>query len=136
MNRRLDRAKQLLESGCALAIVNGGGELTFDERGIVTLLKLQHGSLGGAFVADKVVGKAAALLLVRGGALEVYAEVISEPALEVLAKHRVLCIHKEVVKNIMNNDDTDICPMESAVLEVDDPDSAFELLAEKTGFAV
>ena len=109
--------------------------MTFDEPGVKTLLSLQDGSLSGASVADKIVGKAAALLLVRGGAVEVYAEVVSEPALKVLEKHRILCIHGEVVENIQNRVRSGICPMESAVSEIDDPQKAYEVLLRKTGGA-
>lgn len=132
MSRNLNRAKQLLQEGAALAIVNGGGELTFNERGIKTLLSLQSGSLAGAFVADKVVGKAAAMMMVRGGAIEVYAEIISEPALEVFKNHKTVCLYREVVPNIINRDKTGICPMEMAVLGVDDVERAYKILFEKT----
>ena len=135
MNRRLNRAKELLAGGASLVIVNAAGELVYDEHGIKTLLSLQSGSLTGAFVADKIVGKAAAMMLVRGGAIEVYAEVISEPALEVFRKHRVLCLHGEVVPNIINKDKTGICPMEEAVLGENDIAKAYEILIKKTGGA-
>lgn len=135
MSRNLNRAKQLLLEGASLAVVNGGGELTFNERGIKTLLSLQSGSLAGAFVADKVVGKAAAMMLVRGGAIEVYAEVISRPALEVFKAHKVICLYGEVVTNIINRDRTGICPMELAVLCADDVETAYKILVEKTGGA-
>lgn len=135
MNRNLNRAKQLLSQGAALAIVNGGGELTYNERGIKTLLSLQTGTLTGAFVADKVVGKAAAMMLVRGGAIEVYAEVISQPAIEVFRAHKVLCLYKDPVPNIVNRDNTGLCPMEQAVLGVDDIEKAYDILIEKTGGA-
>ena len=133
MNRRLNRAKELLAEGASLVIVNAAGELVYREHGIRTLLSLQSGSLTGAFVADKIVGKAAAMMLVRGGAIEVYAEIISEPALAVFKAHRVICLHGEVVKNIINRDKTGICPMEQAVLDVDDIGKAYEILINKTG---
>lgn len=132
MNRNLNRAKELIEEGAALAIVNGGGELTYNERGIKTLLSLQSGSLTGAFVADKVVGKAAAMMLVRGGAIEVYAEVISEPALEVFKAHKIVCLYGEVVPNIINRTKTGICPMEMAVLGENNIEKAHKILVEKT----
>lgn len=132
MKKNLNRAKQLLDEGAALAIVNGGGEFTYNERGIKTLLSLQSGSLTGAFVADKVVGKAAAMMLVRGGAIEVYAEIISQPALEVLKAHRVICLYGEIVPNIINRDKTGICPMEQAVLDENDIAKAYKILVEKT----
>lgn len=128
MNRNLIRAKELLGNGASLAIINGGGELTFSDRGIKSLLALQTGSLTGAFVADKIIGKAAAMLLARGGAIEVYAEVISEPALKVLHDRHILCVYEKLVPNIINREGTGICPMESAVLNMDGLDAAFEIL--------
>lgn len=136
MNKNLNKAKQLLTDGTALVIVNSGGEMTFDDRGIKKLLELQNGSLSGAFVADKVVGKAAAMLLVRGGALEVYAEIISEPALNVLKEHHVLCLYGAVVPNIINREGTGICPMEQAVLNVSDIEKAHVILCKKTGVVI
>lgn len=132
MNKRLNRAKELLKEGASLVIVNAAGELVYREHGVRTLLSLQSGSLTGAFVADKIVGKAAAMLLVRGGALEVYAEVISEPALETLKKHKVICIYGELVPFIENNDKTGLCPMEQAVLKIDDVAIAYEVLKKRT----
>ena len=136
MNKNLNKAKQLLNEGASLVIVNGGGTLTYNEHGIKTLLSLQSGSLTGSFVADKIVGKAAAMLLVRGGAIEVYAEIISEPALEVFKKHRVICLYGTLVPNIIHRDKTGVCPMEQAVLNVGDIGRAYEILVEKTGGAV
>lgn len=133
MNKNLNRAKQLLEEGAALAIVNGG-ERTFNERGVKTLLSLQS-ELAGAFVADKVIGKAAAMLIVRGGAAEVYAQVISKPALEVFKNCGVLCLYGELVPNIINRNKTGICPMEQAVLGENDIAKAYDILLEKTGGA-
>lgn len=122
-----------MEEGAALAVVNGGGELIFNERGIKTLLSLQSGELAGAFVADKVVGKAAAMMLVRGGAAEVYAAIISQPALEVFKKHNTVCIFGELVPNVINRSGTGICPMEDAVLAIEDVSEAYQILVAKTG---
>ena len=134
MNINLSKAKDILQkTGCGLAVVKDGETLTFDEPGVKTLLSLQ-GSLTGAFVADRIVGKAAALLLARGGAVEVYARIISEPALKVFEKYRVACVYGEVVENIQNRVRSGICPMESAVFDTDECDEAYKILLEKTGF--
>lgn len=131
MNKRLYRAKQLMDEGAYLAVVNSGGELVYSERGIKTLLSLQRGSLSGAFVADKIVGKAAAAILARGGALQVYAGVISSPALEMLKTNKVITLYGKLVPNIQNAEGTGICPMEEAILGCSDPDEAYEILYKK-----
>ena len=133
MNKKLSRAKELLDGGAALAVVNGGGELVFSENGIKTLLTIPTASIAGAFIADKVVGKAAAMILAYAGAVEVYAGIVSEPALEVLKNKRIVCVYGKLVHNIENKTRTDICPMEKTVLGVDDVEEAYELLRIKTG---
>ena len=55
----------------------------FRERGVADLFRLQHEEpqlLRGAFIADKVVGKGAAALMVLGGVEGLFADVVSRPA--------------------------------------------------------
>ena len=132
MNVNLNRAKELLCGDAALVIVTGSGVLTYNERGIKSLLSVQP-ELAGAAVADKVVGKAAAMMMVRGGVAEVYAEIISEPALKVFEAHGVPCSYGTLVPNIINRNKTGICPIEQAVLGVDDIAAAYGILIEKIG---
>lgn len=133
MSRKLNRAKELVDGGAALAVVNGCGEFTFNEQGVKTLLKLQTGTLAGAYVADKVVGKAAAMLMVRGRTLEVYAQTISLPALDFLRAHNVLCVYDKVVPVIMRRDGGGICPLEETVMGIGETDRAYEELCKKMG---
>lgn len=68
---------------CSCVIYNGGETRLFWERGVqdlYRLLKTEPDFLRGAFIADKVIGKAAAALMALGGVDEVFARVISSPA--------------------------------------------------------
>ncbi len=105
---------------------------TSDERGVKPLLKWLESDtdLNGFSASDKVVGKAAAFLYVLLGVKEVYALVISEPAREVLIKNGIKTEFETLVPAIRNRTDTDFCPMETAVLGLDDPSNAY--LAIKT----
>lgn len=137
MNAQLNKAKETLTlTGCGLAVVKGEELLTYSEAGVKTLLSLQGGALKGAFVADKIAGMAAAYLLVRGGAEQVYAGVISRPALKVFERYGVICEYGEVVPNIINRSKTGICPMEEAVLPAEDAEDAYQILLNKTGGAL
>ena len=81
---------RLFAERCSCVIRNGSDMRVFYERGVkdlYRLLKEEPGLLRGAFVADKVVGKAAAALLALGGVEEVFADVISRPALDLLEKN-------------------------------------------------
>ena len=77
----------------------------FRERGVADLFRLQHEEpqlLRGAFIADKVVGKGAAALMVLGGVEGLFADVVSRPALELLAGAGIAVEYTVVVPNIVN----------------------------------
>lgn len=106
---------------------------TDDRRGILPLMQWLAGGdfLRDAVVADKVIGKAAAFLLVLGGVREVYAGVISIPAADVLQNAGIPYTYEKKVQNIENRRHDGICPMESAVLKTEDPKEAFLILEKK-----
>lgn len=135
MNKKTLRAKELLEQGALLAIVGDAQEITFNERGIKALLGLRAGGFCGASAADIIVGKAAAMLLVRAGISEVYAQTVSLPALEFLKKAGVRLEYGRLAQNIIRRDGKGICPMEETVTGVDDVEKAYVLLCEKAGVA-
>lgn len=127
MKNDLTRATALLNEGdytCVLA--KGDTVLTSRERGVKPLMTwLEEGvSLVGFSAADKVVGKATALLYVLFGVERVYARVASEPAAEVFRTHGVLFEADTVVPAIRNRTNTGFCPMEQATRHITDPKDA------------
>lgn len=93
----------------------------------------------GASVADKVIGKAAALLLIYSGVSAVYGEVMSESAIEMLEQYGVPYSYGTLVPVILNRRSDDLCPLEQAVKQIDNPVKALlavenrvaELMAQK-----
>ncbi|MDK2981755.1 MAG: hypothetical protein PWQ55_2102 [Chloroflexota bacterium] len=73
---------------------------------------------------DKVIGKAAALLMLRLGAAAVHGEVMSRLAVDLLDKHAVPNTHHTLVERID-------CQTEEILLAIDDLDQAYVLLAER-----
>lgn len=129
----LNKARKILENH-TLAIVCGDTAQTYNERGIKTLLSILSDNpalLCGASVADKVVGKAAALLMVKGKVKEVYAEVISESATDIFRKYRIPFAYGTIADKIINRSGTGMCPMEQTVVGIDNPDDAFVALKQK-----
>src|SRR5574344_568332 len=74
----------------------------------------------GSSVADKIIGKAAALLLSYKKVKEVYANILSEKAVEVLKDNLIVFNYSEMTKNIINRTNTGMCPMEKAVINIED----------------
>ena len=72
---------------CSCVIQKGAETRIYRRRGVIDLFELYEGDPGfmrGARLADKVIGKGAAALAALGGMAEVYADLISTPALTVL----------------------------------------------------
>ena len=124
----------LVDEGCRGVVRSVQGELrTFSRRGVADLFSLvadEPDSLRGASVADRVIGRGAALLLVKGGAREVYAQVISSGALEVLRSVGIETSFDKEVPNIINRTGTDICPVEKLTASTSSPDEAYERIKQ------
>lgn len=107
--------QQLHDGGYSCVIANGPEVRTFTRRGVADLFDLLENDsafLQGAIIADKVIGKGAAALMIEGGAATVYTDVISEPALSLFLEANVEISYARVVPFIENRDKTDWCPLE------------------------
>lgn len=135
MTTQLEKAKSIMQDGAlSLSLQNDGKSFTSDSSGISPLLSLLATSpdlLLGASVSDKVVGRAAAMLFTLGKVKEIYAEVISQPALDVLEKHGIPIEYNTLVPLIRNRSGEGLCPMESSVMFVDSPERAYEILTSE-----
>lgn len=87
--------------------------------------------LRGASIADRVVGKAAALLMLYGGVKEVYADVISAHAAVCLGERCVPFYEGERVPYIVNRTRTGMCPMEKLCLDTNLPHEAYARVLNK-----
>lgn len=135
MSDSLKKAKETLESGGhSLVIIRDGLPFCSSLEGIRPLLTLLAGdraAFKGAFAADKVIGKAAAMLFVYGGVREVYGSIVSEHAKAVFDKAEVTCEYGKIVPYIINRAGDDICPMEKRVLRIEEPEEAYLMLTGK-----
>lgn len=105
----------LLHEGNHSLVVANGEVCTFDGRGVsdlYNLFKEDPGFFRGASLADKIVGKAAATLMVLGGVREVYADIICLSAIDLLRNNKIQLNYGIVVPNITNRTKTGLCPLE------------------------
>ena len=133
MARLLEKAKDTLHNGgFSIVVLNQNNEYVSSESGISALLLLQRISrhVRGASVADKVVGKAAAMLMVYGCVAEVYAGIVSRHAMSVFERAGLTLHYDRLVPHIINRAGTGICPMEKKVLLMDDPAECFKALSD------
>ena len=125
------RARQtLVDNGYTCVVIKDGFCFTSNQRGVKPLLELieSNADVSGGVAADKVVGKAAAFLYALLGVKELYADVISELALEVLQKNGISVTYGTLVSMIKSRDRKGFCPMEQATLTVDNKNVAFEVI--------
>lgn len=123
----LEKAKMLLaKTGSTCVLCSDEIILTDKRRGVRPLLDLLEGNANvtGFAAADKVVGKAAAYLYCLLKIKCLYAQVISQPALDVLAKTDIHVEYDQLVPAIQNRTKDGFCPMESAVLNIHSPEEA------------
>lgn len=122
---------KLRTENLSCVVIKGDEVFTSNEFGIKPLmifLREDREFFNNAVIADKIVGKAAALLMVLGKVNEVYGEVISDGAMQVFRDNKVRYLYEQSVSHIKNRDKTGICPMEEAVKDISSPTQAFEAL--------
>lgn len=111
-----DNLMHILQSGHHSLVVANRETRTFNGRGVYDLYNLLTevpGYLQGASVADKVVGKGAAALMILGSIREVYTGVISRSALDLLREAGIKVEYAQCVPHIINRKGDGICPLET-----------------------
>ena len=128
--------KKLIEiqhAGNHSLAVSNGKVTTFDGRGVSDLYRLlteNPGFLDGADIADKVVGKGAAAMVILGNAHALYADVISMPALQLLETSSVKFSYGKTTPNIINRAGNGICPVETLCLDCETAEECMPLISQ------
>lgn len=129
MNETLKNACGVLRaSGYTCLLTDGCRIYSSTHRGVRPLLEhIDQGTdLQGFYAADKVVGRATALLYCLLGVQAVHALVISDGAVDILQLHGIAVTWDTRVPYIRNRSNTGRCPMELATQNIDDPTQALD----------
>ena len=65
-----------------------------------------------------------------GHVSQVFAQLISEQAVQVLKAADIAVEYDTIVPNIINRDGTDVCPVEKLTMNITEPSVAFERIKE------
>jgi iron complex outermembrane receptor protein/vitamin B12 transporter len=130
-----ERAKQMIRTGKASCVIAKGGEIVRSAagKGIAPLLSFYEREpeiLKGADVFDRVVGKAAAMIIILGGAGKAYGKIMSAPAAAYLVRNGCAAEYERQIDFIRNRAGDGLCPLERAVLSMEDPKAGYLLLKE------
>ena len=129
----IEKAKAKLVGNTTCVLVKEDKIILSQEKGIAPILNLLNAgeNLENFTLADRIVGKAVALLVVYAKIREVYAEVLSEKGKAVLIKYNVKFSYKTLTEKIINRKGNDICPMEKTVDNIEDATLAYHALKKK-----
>ncbi len=102
-------------------------------RGVAPILGyIQKGiDLLGFSAADKVVGKAAAMLFAYAGVSSVYGRAMSREAVEIFKENSIHFSYGILTEKIINRNGTGICPMEDAVNGIDDLQKGYTAICHR-----
>lgn len=122
----IDLAKEVLEkNACTLVIVKEGKVIfSSHDKGIkpmYTVVCNMKEKLHGASVADRVIGRAAAMLCKFANIKELHTKIISEGAVKVLKSSNIQFTYEEMSSYIKNRDKTGMCPVEQLSQDIDSP---------------
>jgi len=84
--------------------------------------------LRGASVADKIVGKAIALLCLYARIERVYGAVMSREAKKLFQENKIHSESEKLVESIQGNCKSATCPFEGLALGITDPEEAYKKL--------
>ena len=127
----LETAKtQLIQNHLTLIFIKNNNILfkTKSRRisGFLTAIQDLDRKLENASVADKVVGRAVALLCAYARIKAIYAETLSMKAVDVLEKAGVTYEWKGIVDTILDTNKNDVCPFEKTAAQISSPKDAYE----------
>jgi hypothetical protein len=121
--------KQLHDKNLTLVIVKNGVILfqTDSHRisGVIGAIEKFGVQLNGASAADRVAGKALALLCVYAGIKQIYAEVLSRKALAVFEENKIMFEFKEIIDNVLDMEKTGVCPFEKVAADISNPKESY-----------
>ena len=97
-------------------------------RPLFDIVKKYKNKISGCVLYDKVVGLAAARLIVYSGfIIEVHTPVVSKKAKKLLEQNQIKINYEEIVENILRKDSQGVCPMETKAHNITNKEFYFEL---------
>ena len=137
MDKDFQKAKEEYNKGqYTLVICKDADIVTSDITGIKPLINLieEKKEYKGYSAADKIVGRAAAFLYTLLEVKNIYGEIMSKGATEILKNAKINFEYKTLTEFIENRKKDGMCPMDEAVKNINDPKEAYEAIKEKIKF--
>jgi hypothetical protein len=127
---------KLIKHDLSLIIIKNG-RILFESRGegirplMEALRRFGRTGLRRTVVVDKIVGKAAALIIAYFKPSELHCKTLSIRAKTIIQRHNIVFIAEEVTPEILSKSGDNICPFEKEVIEVENPLEGYRVLSMK-----
>lgn len=130
-----DRAKEMLAAEEATFVVIRNNQIIYHDKGngvrpIMKVLDSNPEILKDAIIVDKIIGKAAAMMLSMGKSVRVHGNLMSQAAAEYLERKGIEHSYERCINVISNRTGDGICPLERAVADIEDEQEAYNKLKE------
>ncbi len=127
----LETAKTLLIQKQLTLIIIKNGKTLYETKshrisGVLNAMEQCGTNLKNAAAADKIVGKAVALLSVHSEINAIYAETLSIRAKDFLKRNGITVEWKELIDNILDDKKQNICPFEKEAEDIVNPKEAYD----------
>ena len=135
--RNLDLAKLALKERYLSLVIVKNQKNIFEScssgiNGLLQAIEKLSTKLDGSSVADKIVGRAAALLIIYSRIKEVYAVMLSREGLKVLKENDISIEYDRLVPKVLVRTSMSICPFEKFSLTIESPNDAYRMLKDCT----
>ncbi len=129
----VENLKREIEGKNLTCIAYTGDELFCSyERGVKPIIDfLDKGHLSEGIIVDKVIGRASAMFMIKGSVKYVHGLIISNLAAEILEKNKISFSGDKFVEKIINRKGDGLCPMESAVADIEDIEEGINIIKNK-----
>lgn len=123
-------ARKILEEKRLSLVITKDGKILFESRssgirGLLKAIDILDKKIDGSSVADRVIGRAAALLLSSYNLKVIHVSTLSFGGLKVLKENSIPVKYDTLVPVILNMDGNGICPFEEFAMTIDNPQNAF-----------
>jgi len=126
----LELAKRSLYDKQLTLVIVKNGQVLFETdshriSGFIRAIDELGVQLRSSVVADRVAGKALALLCVYADITEVYAEVLSKKAKALFEERKLTFEYKQLVDNVLDPNKSGVCPFEKAAADISEPENSY-----------
>lgn len=129
----LETARIRLKEGNLSLVIAKNGKIIFETRshglrGFLQAINLLDKELAESSIADRIMGRTAALLSVYSNVSAVFAVTISKEGIKMLEDNNIPYQFESCVPKILNSKGDDMCPFEKLTITLTNPAKAYSKL--------